>query len=87
MRWPDSAAYGGRSIVSLDGPLAVWLAAGNPAATKVELVPQTGAVEIHLPPVSLYVALDLDVSARPNSCSRVLSAPPCTCSRYTATPR
>jgi len=34
--------------------------AGNSAATKVELVPQTGAVEIHLPPLSQYVALELD---------------------------
>jgi hypothetical protein len=35
--------------------------ADNPAATKVELVPQTDAVEIHLPPVSQYVALELDI--------------------------
>jgi hypothetical protein len=33
----------------------------NPAATKVEFVPQTDAVEIHLPPVSQYVALELDI--------------------------
>ncbi len=35
--------------------------AGQPAAMKVEWVPQTDAVEIHLPPVSQYVALELDV--------------------------
>jgi hypothetical protein len=35
--------------------------AENPAATKVEWAPQTDAVEIHLPPVSQYVALELDV--------------------------
>jgi hypothetical protein len=35
--------------------------AGNPAATKLEWAPQTGAVEIHLPPVPQYVAVELDV--------------------------
>jgi hypothetical protein len=33
----------------------------NPAATKVEWAAQTDAVEIHLPPVSQYVALELDI--------------------------
>jgi hypothetical protein len=47
---------------------AAWAyTAGNPAAMKVELLPQAVAVEIHLPPVSQYVALALDVSARPNA--------------------
>jgi hypothetical protein len=35
--------------------------ADSPAATKVEWVPQTDAVEIHLPPVPQYVALELDL--------------------------
>jgi len=35
--------------------------AGHPAAAKVEWAPQTDAVEIHLPPVSQYVALELDI--------------------------
>jgi hypothetical protein len=35
--------------------------AENPAATKLECVPQTGAVEIHLPPVPQYVAVELDI--------------------------
>jgi hypothetical protein len=35
--------------------------AGNPAATKVEWEQQTDAVEIHLPPVSQYVAVELDI--------------------------
>jgi hypothetical protein len=35
--------------------------ADRPAATKVEWAPQAGGVEIHLPPVSQYVALELDV--------------------------
>jgi hypothetical protein len=34
----------------------------NPVAAKVEGVPQSDAVEIHLPPVSQYVALELDIS-------------------------
>jgi hypothetical protein len=35
--------------------------ADHPAATKVEWAPQTDAVEIHLPLVSQYVALELDI--------------------------
>jgi hypothetical protein len=33
----------------------------HPAATKVECAPQADGVEIHLPPVSQYVALELDI--------------------------
>jgi hypothetical protein len=33
----------------------------HPAALKVEWAPQAGGVEIHLPPVSQYVALELDI--------------------------
>jgi hypothetical protein len=35
--------------------------AGHPAAAKVEWVPQTDAVEVHLPPVPQYVALELEI--------------------------
>jgi len=35
--------------------------ADNPAATKVDWAPQSDAVEIHLPPVPQYVALELDI--------------------------
>jgi hypothetical protein len=35
--------------------------ADSPAAMKVEWVPQADAVEIHLPPVPQYVALELDI--------------------------
>ena len=56
-RGPDSAA------VRIAGRYRAARAytADNPAATKVEFVPQTDAVEIHLPPVSQYVALELDI--------------------------
>ena len=67
IRWPIARRTEAAGSFRSTTRSAVSLAAGNPAATKVELVPQTGAVEIHLPPVSQYVALDLDVSARPNS--------------------
>ena len=56
-RGPDSAA------VRIAGRYRAARAytTDNPAATKVEFVPQTDAVEIHLPPVSQYVALELDI--------------------------
>jgi hypothetical protein len=56
-RGPDSAA------VRIAGRYRAVRAytADNPAATKVEWVPQTDAMEIHLPPVPQYVALELDI--------------------------
>jgi hypothetical protein len=56
-RGPDSAA------VRIAGRYRAVRAytVGHPAAAKVEWAPQTGAVEIHLPPVPQYVALELDI--------------------------
>src|SRR5271157_299102 len=56
-RGPDSATV---RIAGVYRAVRAYTA-DNPAATKVEWAPQTGAVEIHLPPVPQYVALELDI--------------------------